>query len=198
MNPNQPRILSSAAIASIANGLPVPHFTIRAREGSRLKLVAAVLALAVPFLPGDGRGATLEGIAIAEVGLTERICVDRISGVAIGGYDPVAYFTTGRGVPGSTEFEAIWQGAVWRFANEGNRAAFLADPTVYAPQFGGYDAASIATGVATPADPSVFAIQRDRLFLFRDEAARRAFLGSPDTARDAQSAWPRLESRLIR
>jgi YHS domain-containing protein len=70
---------------------------------------------------------------------TERIVTDRLTGFAIGGFDPVAYFTDGKPVPGRAEFELSSAGVVWRFANEGNRAAFAANPDVYAPQFGGYD-----------------------------------------------------------
>jgi hypothetical protein len=176
----------------------VPRFSVHTREGSRLKILAAVFALAVPFLAGrEGKASTL-GLDIAEVGLTEQVSVDRLSGVAIGGYDPVAYFVVGSPVSGSPTYEAIWNGAAWRFANEGNRAAFLADPTVYAPAFGGYDAASIAAGVAAPADPTVFAIVDGHLLLFRDEDARRSFLASPDGARAAEAAWPSVEHRLIR
>jgi hypothetical protein len=175
----------------------VPHFSVRTPEGSRLKIIAALFAIAVPFLAGrEGKASTLE--SLAEVGLTEQVSVDRLSGVAIGGYDPVAYFVAGSAVAGSPSFEAIWNGAAWRFANEGNRAAFLADPTVYAPSFGGYDAASIASGVAAPADPAIFAIVDGRLLLFRDAGARKAFLASPDDARAAQAAWPSVEHRLIR
>jgi hypothetical protein len=138
------------------------------------------------------------GLAIAEVGLTERVAVDAVSGFALSGYDPVAYFTTGHPVFGLPAYELVWNGAAWRFANEGNRAAFLADPTVYAPRFGGYDAVSIAGGVATPGDPTVFAIQHDRLFLFRDDTARRRFLAAPGEAAAAEAAWPGLENRLTR
>jgi len=185
--------------AAVQGRSVVPHFSVRTPEGSRLKILAAVFAVAVPFLASrEGNASTLEGLAIAEVGLTEQISVDRLSGVAIGGYDPVAYFVVGRPVSGLPSYEALWNGAAWRFANEGNRAAFLADPTVYAPSFGGYDAAGIASGVAAPADPAVFAIVDGHLLLFRDGEARKAFLASPDGARAAEAAWPSVEHRLIR
>ena len=59
-------------------------------------------------------------------------------GVAIGSYDPVAYFTMGERVRGSKEFTHDWLGATWHFASAEHRDLFAADPIKYAPQYGGY------------------------------------------------------------
>src|SRR5207244_12096850 len=83
---------------------------------------------------------------------TERVVVDRHTGLALYGVDPVAYFTERKPVPGRPEFEYSYAGAVWRFDNEGNRAAFAADPDVYMPRYGGYDPVGISRGLATPGD----------------------------------------------
>jgi hypothetical protein len=61
-----------------------------------------------------------------------------IFGVAIKGYDTVAYFTEGRAVEGKSEFEFTWQDAIWRFASAANRDLFAANPERYAPQYGGF------------------------------------------------------------
>ena len=58
--------------------------------------------------------------------------------LAISGYDPVAYFTDGKPVPGLTEFEHIWHDARWRFASAGHRDLFVGDPNRYAPQYDGF------------------------------------------------------------
>jgi len=161
---------------------------------------SAMLGLAmaiVLMLPLTGQALTLSDFPeIAEVGLTERVVTDHYSGFAISGYDPVAYFTNGTPVIGTPQFEAIWNGAAWRFANAGNRVAFLANPTVYAPNFGGYDGEAMARGVATAGNPKFFAIQGTRLFLFRDAASRTAFLTSQDMSLKALSAWPSVEETL--
>ena len=60
------------------------------------------------------------------------------NGVAIKGYDPVAYFVLGGPRPGSSAFEHTWQGATWRFANAHHLELFKAAPEKYAPQYGGY------------------------------------------------------------
>src|SRR5882757_4878148 len=68
---------------------------------------------------------------------TERVVANRYSGLAIEGFDPVAYFTDSAAMQGLPDFEAAEAGTVWRFRNEGNRASFVAHPEVYGPQFGG-------------------------------------------------------------
>ena len=60
------------------------------------------------------------------------------SGVAIKGYDTVAYHTENRAVIGNSEISYSWNGAVWYFANAKNRDLFAVDPERYAPQYGGY------------------------------------------------------------
>src|SRR3954454_5043158 len=70
---------------------------------------------------------------------TERVVVNRYSGLAIEGFDPVAYFTDSLATLGVADFEVAEAGAVWRFRNEGNRGSFIAHPEVYGPQFGGFD-----------------------------------------------------------
>ena len=133
----------------------------------------------------------------AEAATTERIVVNRFSGVAIEGFDPVAYFVDGAAVQGTAEFEANLWGAVWRFRNEGNRASFLAHPEVYGPQFGGYDPVDIARGVIIAGNPRFFAIAAQRLYLFSREDNRDAFAADPARfLRSANALWPVLEQNL--
>jgi hypothetical protein len=70
---------------------------------------------------------------------------------------PSAYFVDARPVIGASRFEAAEAGAVWRFRNEGNRAAFVAHPEIYGPQFGGYDPIDLARGVTVAGNPAVLA-----------------------------------------
>jgi len=58
--------------------------------------------------------------------------------VAIGGYDPVAYFTRGKAVKGSEAFTYSWMGAQWHFTSGEHREMFKSNPEGYAPQYGGY------------------------------------------------------------
>lgn len=87
------------------------------------------------------------------------------AGVAIGGYDPVGYFTEGRPVPGSDNLTLRWNGATWRFASAESRARFEANPDAYAPAFGGYCAWAISQNYIAPGDPQVWRIVDGRLYL---------------------------------
>ncbi len=143
-------------------------------------------------------GAMVVPIRSAPAAVTERIALDRFTGVAIGGYDPVAYFAAGKAVAGVAEFEHRHAGAVWRFRNAGNLAAFERDPDVYAPRFGGFDPLAVGRGVTVAGHPEIYAVIGRRLFLFRDEAARRAFLEDPEAALAlAGQQWEALRLRLI-
>ena len=94
----------------------------------------------------------------ARAATTERLVVNRYSGLAIDGFDPVAYFTDARPVVGQPGFEVSEAGAVWRFRNEGNRAFFIAHPEIYGPQFGGYDPVDVARGIAFAGNPQFWLV----------------------------------------
>jgi YHS domain-containing protein len=159
-----------------------------------------------PQRPGIALIRLLAAIWLAWVGLggvpvraatTERIVINRFSGVAIEGFDPVAYFVDGSAVQGSAEFEASLWGAVWRFRNEGNRAEFLAHPEIYGPQFGGYDPTGIARGVTIAGNPRFYAISAQRLYLFSREDSRDAFAADPERfLYEVNKRWPALQEQL--
>lgn len=87
------------------------------------------------------------------------------NGVAIRGYDVVAYFVDQAAVKGIKEFSYSWQGAQWYFKNQGNVNAFKENPEKYAPQFGGYCAFGVSENHKSPTDPSAFTIANDKLYL---------------------------------
>jgi hypothetical protein len=133
----------------------------------------------------------------AEGSTTERIVVNRYSGVAIEGFDPVAYFADEQAVQGLPDFEAAEAGAVWRFRNASNRDAFVAHPEIYGPQFGGYDPIDVARGVAYAGNPRFFVVTGQRLYLFGREESRNAFAANPAKfLKEAQVRWPGLQNTL--
>src|SRR4051794_16265067 len=124
---------------------------------------------------------------------------NRNTGLAIDGYDPMAYFMDGKPRLGRPDFEVRYGGAGWRFANEGNMAAFAADPEVYAPRFGGHDPVAIVRGAATPGHPMLWVIEEHRLYLFYSEEAREAFANDPESAIDsAERHWPEVRRNISR
>jgi hypothetical protein len=139
----------------------------------------------------------LSVIGATHAATTERVVVDRHTGLAIYGIDPVAYFVDKKPKSGREDFELRYAGAVWRFENEGNRAAFATDPDVYMPQFGGYDPIGISRGLATPGYPALWAINGQRLYLFYTDEARAAFLANPaEVIAAAAARWSAVKSEL--
>ncbi|HXW25418.1 MAG TPA: YHS domain-containing (seleno)protein [Xanthobacteraceae bacterium] len=134
----------------------------------------------------------------SDAATTERVVVDPHTGLALYGFDPVAYFTEVTAMAGRPEFELSFAGAVWRFRNEGNRAAFADRPDVYMPRFGGYDALAVARGVAVPGNPRYWLVTDQRLYLFESPAARAAFAADPQTVlAAAQARWPQVLETLV-
>ncbi|OQW54374.1 MAG: hypothetical protein A4S14_15495 [Proteobacteria bacterium SG_bin9] len=157
--------------------------SIRPKAGAAL--VLGLCALIAPFSPAAS--------------MTERVVVDRYTGLAIGGIDPVSYFTDALAVRGLPEFEAVSNGAIWRFARESNRAFFLANPDVYEPRFGGYDPVGVASGKPVAGLAQIWMIHGDRLYLFGREENRDAFAADPALyLRDADRGWVKLSETLAR
>jgi YHS domain-containing protein len=129
---------------------------------------------------------------------TEYIVVDRNTGLAIHGYDPVAYFTDGAPVLGKGEFEHRHAGVVWRFRNPGNLAAFAADPEVYMPRFGGYDPVGLGRNVPIAGDPRIWLIEDGRLYLFQSAENKAIFaVQREQVTAAADEAWPAVQKTLV-
>lgn len=89
------------------------------------------------------------------------------NGLAIQGYDPVAYFTQGKAIEGNKQFAAVFEGVTYRFANAANKDLFLKDPKKYEPQYGGWCAYAMgATNEKVEIDPETFKIVNGKLYLF--------------------------------
>jgi enamine deaminase RidA (YjgF/YER057c/UK114 family) len=110
------------------------------------------------------RSAALLGLLVSLLGPAAWGDETRLS---ISGYDPVAYFTDGKPVPGVSEFEYVWHNARWRFASAAHRDLFVANPEHYAPQFDGYCALGVAWKEPhkDTIDPNAWAIVDGKLYL---------------------------------
>ena len=141
-----------------------------------------------------GGAALATGLTAApHVARSETIYTGIIGGVALGGYDAVAYFTQDAAVEGSSDFIAAWNGAEWRFSSEANRDAFVANPAEYAPAYGGHCAWAAAENYLAHGDPEVWRIIDGRLFLNFNESINRRWLRDVqgNIAR-ADANWPAL------
>jgi YHS domain-containing protein len=131
------------------------------------------------------------------VGTTELYASERLSGVALDGFDPVSYRLEATPRPGRPDHEYLWRGLAWRFASAANRAAFVRDPETFAPRIGGYDAERAASNVVVPGDPEIFLVRSGGLYLFRSEDHRRRFRADEDLANRAEASWQRLLPGLV-
>ncbi|WP_027256470.1 MULTISPECIES: YHS domain-containing (seleno)protein [Leisingera] len=97
------------------------------------------------------------------------------TGLALQGYDPVAYFTAGEPTPGNWKITALHNDAMYRFASEENKAEFEKNPEAYLPAYGGYCAFGAAMGFKFDGDPTLWKIVDDKLYL--------------NLAKDIQTRW---------
>ncbi len=112
-------------------------------------------------------------------------------GIAISGYDAVAYFTAGRAVRGSAEYAIMWRGATWYFASPESLMVFEMDPEAYAPQFGGYCAYAVAEGQTGSAAPDAYFFYNDRLYFMHDLSMLRKMKSQlPEIVAEAEAHWP--------
>ena len=153
---------------------------------SRRRLLAtATAALAVPALWALPRPASAAEGAVFAPG-----------GVAINGYDPVAYFTDARPVEGEARFASRWNGVEWRFASADNQAAFEADPARYAPQYGGYCAYAVANNYTASTDPDAWSVEDGKLYLNFSRGVRRRWLRDvPGHIAAGDANWPDVLAR---
>jgi YHS domain-containing protein len=156
---------------------------------------ASLLAIMVYAILLNGRSIT----AVEAQGIrpNDEIIADPVTGAALLGFDPVAYFIDNQAIPGNRNRQATFAGKVWYFASNANKTAFETSPATYLPAFGGHDPVAIAAGFALSGSPEFFAIEKDRVFLFRNAESRDAFLRDPRIGAAAQSHWPQVKRDMV-
>jgi hypothetical protein len=114
--------------------------------------------------------------------------------VMLAGHDPVAYFKVGGALRGMPDVQATHEGRTYYFATASHQQAFLADPTAFEPQFGGYCSNGIPYGVKTFADPREFELRDGRLFVFADMMERQLWSLDPSfNILKGEEVWRRIE-----
>jgi hypothetical protein len=167
------------------------------RHRQKRPLFRRMLPATVVLVVGSALIGALGSIPGSRAATTEQIVTDRNSGLAILGFDPVAYFIDGAAVAGKDDFEYSFAGVVWRFRNEGNRGAFIDNPDFYVPRFGGHDPVGVARGVALPGNPRLWLMAGERLYLFHAPQAKDAFARDPDPViAAADERWPQVQQLL--
>jgi YHS domain-containing protein len=115
------------------------------------------------------------------------------SGVAIQGYDPVAFFTDNKPVKGDPKILVKRDGAIYFFASKEHRELFLKEPAKYEPVFGGYCAYGVSRDKLVEIDVNAFQIVDGKLFLQYSPGVRDKFNADPKGNLDKANAnWPGL------
>jgi len=115
------------------------------------------------------------------------------AGVAIKGYDTTAYFSVGSAKPGTKPNSVDWNGATWLFATSEDAAKFAASPEAFAPQFGGFCTRAMSLKKVVPADPEVWRIHGEKLYMFARPVGGTFFDKGPDAMiKKAQAHWETL------
>ncbi len=91
------------------------------------------------------------------------------SGLALKGYDAVAYVQNAKAMPGDSQFAYDWGDATWHFSSADNMALFKQNPESYAPQFGGFCSFAVSKGFTADISPDAWHINDGKLYVFADK-----------------------------
>lgn len=138
-----------------------------------MKFLAAVILIIVL---GVGAFAVVEKVSPVAWGWFGTTNTE--AGVALKGYDPMAYFIDDGPLKGSADYAYDYGDATWHFASARNRDLFAGDPAHYAPQFGGFCAYAVSKGFTADADPEAWHIEGGRLYVFADGDVRDKWVGA--------------------
>ena len=143
------------------------------------------------------RSFVLTAVAASAIGLTSQMAhaaepeAFATDGIAINGYDPVAYFTENKPVEGDPSITSDWMGAKIQFASAEHKAMFDADPEKYAPKYGGYCAYAVSKGYTATTDPAAWSIYEGRLYLNISKSVRALWsVRKGSHVRSANANWP--------
>ena len=138
---------------------------------------------------------TIAFVAIAAAG--ELVNIDK-AGLALQGFDPVAYFSLKKPTPGNPQFTASFKGARYQFANAEHKALFEKNPAKYEPQFGGYCGYAASIDTISPISPDFWQVLDGRLVLQHNQKAWGLWTKDvPGNLKKADANWPHLKDRKL-
>ncbi len=116
--------------------------------------------------------------------------------VALSGYDTVSYFNSSTPTQGSTQFTSTYKNTIYQFSNAKNRDLFRANPTHYAPQYGGYCAMGVALEKKLTVDPTAWRIVDGKLYLNLNKAVQTKWLSDvPGHLATSEELWPEIKTK---
>lgn len=139
--------------------------------------------------------AFLTAVTISSTAFARKVFSSR--GVAIRGYDTVAYFTQGKPIKGKPSLKTKWNGSTWQFSSQENLDKFKANPAKYAPAYGGYCAWAVSQGYTASTIPQAWDIKGGKLYLNYDLNIRKRWRGDiPGHIRKGDANWPKIRAGL--
>lgn len=129
-------------------------------------------------------------LVVYKVSFAQVDPVDK-NGIAIGGYDVVAYFETGKPEKGTDSFKSNYDGVTYLFASAQRQKLFELNPLKYVPQYNGYCALAVSYGKKVSIDPQTYKVSNGKLYLFYNGKTSRGKVNSIET-------WNKSEDRLLR
>lgn len=156
------------------------------------------------FSPVSRRLVLGVAFALATIGSAAAIeakAVNNVEGVALKGFDPVAYFVDSKPRKGDPGITAKYHGVTYEFVNAEHKALFEKDPAKYAPEYNGYCAFGVTEGLKIDVDPHAYAINHGKLNVFFSDEARDAFQSKvEENIEDAHKKWPAVQklTKVIR
>lgn len=140
--------------------------------------------------------AILFATAVPFVAAAQQAALFNTNGIAIHGYDAVAFFTDSTALKGDTAFRFHWQGADWLFASHEHAAAFKAHPEKYAPQYGGYCAYGASRGYKAPTEIDTWRLKNGKLYFNYNKKVQELWLKDQDALIEkADRQWPLIQYR---
>jgi YHS domain-containing protein len=135
-------------------------------------------------------------LSVCSVVSAQKSPVYAPKGIALDGYDAVAFFKQGKPVKGSSAYTVQWNGAQWLFADKADLESFKNTPEKYAPQYGGYCAYGAAKGHKATSEVDTWSIVNGKLYLNYDQSVKSTW--NKDQAAYIESAnknWPQIRDK---
>ena len=119
-------------------------------------------------------------------------------GVAMDGFDVVAYFEAGAPAKGKPANAVTYEGVRWLFSTPEHAATFSADPARFAPKNNGWCSYAVSKGYAAEVDfVDGWSVIDDALYLNYSKDVRAEFLSARDARIKAATAnWPSVAAGL--
>jgi hypothetical protein len=135
-------------------------------------------------------------ISMCSVVSAQKSPVYAPKGIALDGYDAVAFFKQGKPVKGSSANALQWNGAQWLFADKADLESFKSSPEKYAPQYGGYCAYGAAQGHKASTEIDTWSIVDNKLYLNYNQKVKSTWVKDEGAyIETANKNWPQIRDK---